>query len=255
MYQHNITAGADVQASTGSTTFDPPSRLGLYTTTMFRDDSTSTGLFNSREYYSPASIHSISHSTSLSTVALSSSFSGSLASSSSSAYSLSTIDSDVELGVFVNDNYHATHNQDHTLSHQLYPFAPANRIPLSHSKRRPARVWDAVKLRVVKTLRRARGANALQLTPWECAVYVTFGFYLWVLLSAFAGDARMVRTCASLSNFGNQLNTSSTVLSSSMVDSGGILHEHLVSGREGQAVIEYVAREHIISPTSHHHVP
>lgn len=201
--------------------------------------------------YLPPTTSTISHSSSLSTVALSTSC-GSLTTSLSSAYSLSTINSDLELGRFINDNYyHSTQCLDRIPHEQ----ATDNILPTHHQhgdlKRPPTFKRATAKLRADILSRRFKVASNLSLTPWECVVYAAFACYLWMLLCSLVGSSSIVTTCASLSDGDVAVNTS-MFYSASKPTLGSSLHHHAIPGLEGQtADVEYVAREHVVPPTPH----
>ena len=192
----------------------------------------------------------ISHSSSLSTVALSTSC-GSLTTSLSSAYSLSTINSDLELGHFINDNcYYSTQSLDRIPHEQAADYILPIHKPHGDLKRPPTFKRATTKHRSGILSRRFKVASNLSLTPWECVVYAAFACYLWILLCALVGSSSIVTTCTSLSDGDTAVNVSS--FSTSKPTLGSSLHHHAIPGLERQtADVEYVAREHVVPPTPH----
>jgi hypothetical protein len=204
---------------------------------------------NSRLYQEPFAIHPMSHSTSLSTVALSSSSCNSLSSSSSSTYSLSTINSDIELGNFINDDLPRPSNSSgHTHYHSPDISASLSRNAYYYFKPCSKPYWHAVKTRATRRFQRCI-KNMSLVTLWQCVVYAIFSFYLWVLVCTFTGDTRVIKTCPSLPDLATNTELATHKFTAPVLESLTLVPSSVIHGEQASHM-EYVAREHILPPTS-----
>ncbi|KAI0086538.1 hypothetical protein BDY19DRAFT_960447 [Irpex rosettiformis] len=194
----------------------------------------------------------ISHSSSLSTVALSSSSCGSLTTSLSSAYSISTINSDLELGHFINENNsHPFQVQGHVSGDPVL----TTYQPHTDFERRPTSKGAMINLNTDILSRRFKVPFGSQLSTWECIIYAIFAFYVWVLVCTLAGDTRIVKTCAFSDSETETAVNNSSLLHSANTGLGSVLHHHTTSGLGGQAGAEYVAKEYVLLPPTPHPHP